>query len=344
MTRKKLLVLLGSVCLVLVMVVMACAAPAPAPTPGKFSWRLHSDFAAGAGEYVPLLDFADAVFERSGGRLKIDVLPGDSVIPVGEILVPLGAGTVEMMHTAGGYYEGILPVLVMEGGLPCQLMGDIDAFNGLLDAGLFDLFSEAYATQNVHYLGLYSGSAYPCVMSTVPIRSLEDWEGVKVRGFGGWLKLYNKMGASGVWIPSGEMYMSMKLGTIDACTWSVDGIRDLKLYEVMGYLILPPLSDHITDVIAVNMDAWEALPDDLKKVVKEASDDVYGRITYSKMSSEWEMVLGLADALGYEIFTLPDADVEKIREMAFELWDEYAAEVPDVAKGIQITKDFYGIQ
>jgi len=56
------------------------------------------------------------------------------------------------------------------------------------------------------------------------------------------------------------------------------------------------------------------------------------------------MAVELADALGYEVITLSDADVAKIKKLSYEVWDEYAASDPDVAEGIQIIKDFYGIK
>lgn len=355
MKKKQLSVLVASSLLVLVLATLsltaACAAPEATPTPGtptpgeKFSWKLQSDFPPGCIEHDMLSQFAARIYEKSEGRLEIEIFSGGSIAPWAELLPALTQGVVDFMITSGGYYEGIIPVTALEGGLPAQNRGwdTLEEVEALFDAGLEDLFREAYATQNTYYVGWLSVHAYPCFMSTIPVRSLEDWDGVKVRAWGPWLAILTKLGAGGVFIPGGEIYMAMKLGTIDVATWTVDAIRGMKLYEIMDYLIMPPLSDHMISMGGVNMDAWEALPDDIKRVVDE-SYEVYAQLVYTVYCEEWNSVVELSDALGYEVITFSDADVEVYEQLSMEVWDDYAAKGPELAKGIQIMKDFYGIK
>ncbi|MBA7543706.1 hypothetical protein ES705_36043 [subsurface metagenome] len=117
MTRKKILILLGSVCLALTMMVMACAAPAPttpAPTtpappttppvtpappatPVEFEWRLQGSF--GPGDHEPevgIPSFVQFIEEQSNGRLTIDFFYDGEIYAGENMLSALGRGLTEM--------------------------------------------------------------------------------------------------------------------------------------------------------------------------------------------------------------------------------------------------------
>lgn len=343
MTRKKLLILLGSIVLALVMVVMACAAPAP-EAEEKFTWTLQSAYPWGDLSMDRLPKFAARVSELSGGRLKIDVLPGGSIVPVDETLTALGKGVFEVTTSSGGYWEGVIPVGSIEEGLPFMYRGygTLDELDALMASGLTDLYREVYAEHNVYYIGYFSYHAYPAIMSKIPIRSLDDWKGVKVRAYGPWMDFFGRLGANATWFPGAEIYMAMKLGTIDVATYDSFGPIGFKLYEVMDYLILPPFADHAISNTLVNMDAWNALPDDLKQVFNEAIKE-YGVETYFAYDIQWTSNINQAAALGYEVITLPDAEVEKMKLIAAEQWEDYAGKDDYSARAIGIIKDFYGI-
>lgn len=341
--RKKLIYGIVIAALLLPVILAACAAPAP-PGPEKLTWRIQCAYPPGDISHDQLTVFADRVYERTEGRLKIDIFSADAIVPVDNMLPALGKGVFEMLHASGGYWEGIIPVGALDSGIPFQYrgFGTLENITELFyEAGLIEIFREAYAEHNAYYLGFDSYHAYPVIGSTVPIRSIEDFKGLKVRGFGPWLEFFGKLGASTVWLPGPELYMAVKLGTIDVVTWSIDLIISMKLHEVIDYLILPPLADHAVSHILVNMDSWEALPDDIKQVVTEVQHE-YGTLVYSLYDAEWKTVLGMGEALGYEVITLPDADVKEMEQLSLPMWDEFAAKDDYSARAIALLKDFYG--
>jgi TRAP-type C4-dicarboxylate transport system substrate-binding protein len=288
--------------------------------------------------------FAARVGELSGGRLKIDCLPGGSIVPVDETLVALGKGVFEVTTSSGGYWEGDIPVGSIEEGLPFLYrgFGKLDELDAIMASGLTDLYREVYAEWDVHYIGHFSYHAYPCIMSKLPIRSLDDWKGVKIRAYGPWMDFLGRLGANPTWMPGAELYMAMKLGTIDVATYDCFGPIGFKLFEVMDYLILPPFADHAISNMLVNADAWDALPADLKQVFNEAYKE-YAVETYFGYDEYWTSDINQAAALGYEVITLPDADVETMKEIAAVQWADYAVKDDYCARAVRIAKDFYGI-
>jgi len=349
--RKSLLKLVGAICLAALITIplaVSCAAPAPAPAPvvgeEKFTWTLQSAYPWGDYSMDCLPKFAARVGELSGGRLKIDTLPGGSIVPVDETLTALGAGVFEVTTSSGGYWEGDIPVGSIEEGLPFLYrgFGTLEQLDAIMAYGLTDLYREVYAEWNAYYIGHFSYHAYPAIMSKIPIRSLGDWEGVKIRAYGPWMDFFGRLGANPTWMPGAELYMAMKLGTIDVATYDCFGPIGFKLHEVMNYLILPPFADHAISNMLVNMDAWNALPEDLKQIFYEAYQE-YAVETYYGYDEYWAAIVQQASALGYEVLTLPDSDVEKMKLIAAEQWEDYAAKDDYSARAIRLAKDFYGI-
>jgi len=347
--KKRLLTLISGVGLILILAappfMTACAPAAEVPVVETVTWTLQSAYPWGDYSMDCLPKFGARVGELSEGRLRIDVLPGGSIVPVDETLTALGKGVFEVTTSSGGYWEGFIPVGSIEEGLPFMYrgFGTLDELNAIMASGLTDLYREVYAEHNVYYIGHFSYHAYPCIMSKLPIQSLDDWKGVKVRAYGPWMDFFGRLGAHATWFPGAEIYMAMKLGTIDVATYDCFGPIGFKLYEVMDYLILPPFADHAISNTLVNMDAWEALPDDLKQVFNEAIEE-YGVETYYGYDEYWTAIIQQAAALEYEVLTMPDSEVEKMRQIAAEQWEDYAAKDDYCARAIRIAKDFYGIE
>lgn len=287
---------------------------------------------------------AARVNELSEGRFKIDTLPGGSIVPVDETLVALGKGVFEATTSSGGYWEGDIPVGSIEEGLPFLYrgFGTLEELDAIMASGLTDLYREVYDKWDVYYIGHFSYHAYPCIMSKIPIRKLDDWKGVKIRAYGPWMDFLNRLGAQPTWMPGAELYMAMKLGTIDVATYDCFGPIGFKLYEVMDYLILPPFADHAISNTLVSKDAWNALPQDLKDIFNQAYQE-YAVETYEGYDGWWTSDINQAAALGYEVISLPDEDVEKMKEIAAEQWEDYAEKDEYCVRAIEIAKKFYGI-
>ena len=265
--KKNLAALVVMVALIGTVVFGVCQ-PAAAQTPkATTTWRLQSTYYEGSLMMQAVKKAFDSVYKDSGGRLKIDVYTGGSIVPVMEMFNAVSQGVLPIIEGGGGYWEGSIPVTVLEGGLPFQFMGSLKDLKGVLDSGLETLFREAYASKNVYLLGYQSDGPYPSIMSRVPIRKFEDWRGLKVRGFSAFNTLYSKMGCGAVYITPGETYTALKMGTVNVATLDVGAVVNSKFYEVFKYLITPQFIDHIVSHVLVNMDAWNKLPADLKQVL-----------------------------------------------------------------------------
>jgi TRAP-type mannitol/chloroaromatic compound transport system substrate-binding protein len=347
--RKKLIYGIVIVVLLLSVIVAACAAPAPTG-PEKVNWRHQVAYDTADKEYIALSNFFDAITLATGGMFEIEAFPGETIVPTEELLSATAEGVVEVGHAAGGYWKGVVPIANIEQGLPGQYTGTLEEWHELQyeyapeGQTLEDLYREAYAKVGVFHLGGHSYNGYPVVFSTVPIRTLSDYEGIIVRVSGAPGKVFEAVGASVTWLPGAELYMALKLGTIDVACWSVEGLIGYSWYEIASYVIMPPMSMHSTSHFIINQDAWDALPDEYKDIYETAYHDIYIPQLYDHYQAEWDKVYSMAEPLGYELLTLSDADVAEMTRIAMEeIWAEEEMKAPENKKAIDIIKSYYGL-
>ena len=62
-------------------------------------------------------------------------------------------------------------------------------------------------------------------------------------------------------IPAPEMYMALKLGTVDGAVFSMVALEDMKLKEVWKYFIVVQIVTTLVCSFLINMNSFNALPD-----------------------------------------------------------------------------------
>lgn len=314
-------------------------------TPAEtFTWRLQCAYGEADIEYIALEPWVEAIKERTNGRLIINTFPGGTIVPEDQQLEAVARGAIDVSHAMGGYWRGTVPVGDIDLGLPGQYPGfrSLDLVMNMLyefeDGRLSEIFREAYREQaGVYYLGSHSYHGYPVIISTVPIQSIDDLRGLIIRVTGAYADLFEELGASTTFVPGGEMYTELQLGTIDAATWSIEGFLGYSWYEVAPYLMSPTISDHNCSNMLINPDSWEALPDDIKAIVEETYHEVFMPTLFQIYEDEWDRVVEKQEELGYEIVQIPEETIEEIKTIAREkIWpkiankDEYTRQAMDL--------------
>jgi TRAP-type C4-dicarboxylate transport system substrate-binding protein len=283
--------------------------------------------------------------EASAGRFLFDVYHRDELMPTSELFEGVSRGVIEYATAWPAYYAGLEPSFNVFGGMPYSLPTWLETHHLIRTLGFEDLMREVTAPHNVYLVSLYPVSSWGALQSTVPIRTLDDFKGKKIRGYGIGLQTVELFGAKGVAMPGGDIYTAMATGVIDAAMWGTPKSHDdMKLYEMAKYWIEPAIVPWLCNMEFVNMDAWNALPDDLKVIldwaVVEAMTD-YSSYMY------YEDALTVADwkaTKGVEFITLPVEDQNTMREAGLSLWDEAAAADARSAEAVAMILDFMKVQ
>jgi TRAP-type mannitol/chloroaromatic compound transport system substrate-binding protein len=145
-------------------------------------------------------------------------------------------------------------------------------------------------------------------------------------------------------LPASDMEMALRLGTIDCLDWDLSAITGFGWNKVAPYWVSNEgMVTHILQDMLVNMDSWNALPDDLKQALAGAAEDYFYK-TIEVYSAQREQVMSMVKA-GEVTECLMDKEYERAAdEAAYEIWEKAAAEDPASAELINLIKEFRGIK
>ena len=82
----------------------------------------------------------------------------------------------------------------------------------------------------------------------------------------------SKHGFSVAFVPASEIIPDLQRGVLDAAEYSISAFDlTLGIHEVCNYVMLPGIHQPTGSLeVLINKDAWNELPDDLKKAVEIA--------------------------------------------------------------------------
>lgn len=335
---KKVIFILVALGLLVIIALPGCQPAAPE----TFEWRLQVAAYPGSMEGRAMPGWVDWVEQESEGRLKITWLYSPEIVPEDEIISATGKGIMEMGSEFPAYSAGVWPALEVAGGIP-GTWGTPAEITKMHNEGLLREQWDAIAAEaGIKFLWSTWIGSYPLLASTVPIRTIDDFAGLKMRTFGLYSDTVEALGAAPTYFPGGETYMALKLGTVDAVTYSVEGIDGFKWYEVMEYWILPFMSDTTMIWFFVNPDAFDSLPADLQDVLLRSEDichQEFKKIVDDVMAANYQY----AEDGWYEIINLPDEDIARMGEIIqSEVWPNYAAINERTAAQIEFMEAYYG--
>jgi len=284
MTKKKFLVLAGSMCLILVLAslpfTVGCVPEAP-PEGEQIVWRWHTqDAPTHPSTTMVLQPFADEVFEKTNGRLKIDVYPASALGYKGsEMLRILQAGTIEAGQVLSCWCLGDwFDMGVMD--LPLLFKDSHELYDACMLT--LPLWQEEFAKQwDIQVIGFINeGEQIPS--SRKKLTEFSDFKGQKIRTFYPMLaEMVEGLGASPANVAFGEMYSALQRGVVDGVITGAMTQVAIKVWEVSEYFMTGGgIGGYALNFNCVSKKAWDELPPDVQEIVLELG------LKYSKVSRD----------------------------------------------------------
>jgi len=306
------------------------------------TWKIQCSWAAGVLGYKLFEKWANEMAERSGGELIWKPFPADAVVGTFQMMDATKSGVLDAMNWWTLYGAGKLPVTVFLSSYPLgpRTEGEWDVF--FYGLGGLELTREVYAQQGLYYLGpIHHGPNI--IHSKVPIRSIDDFKGRKMRVPGGMVaELYTAAGAKTTLLPGSAIFPAMEKGTIDVADYVGPGINyDFGLYQVAKYISMgPPGQMSIyqpVDVmdLTVNMGRWNALSKKMKELVDDEVNR-YSREHFAAIQKYDQDSWPKYEAAGVEVTRLSQRDVEEFTKLAVPLWFKWANKDKYAARAFQI--------
>ncbi len=322
-----------------------CAAPETPTTPTAeeetFDWDMQILLPAGEPHVAVVEGFADRIRAASNGRLNITVHPAGAIVGTFEMFDAVSDGLFEMYFANPIYWSGKDPAFAALSDLPTAYTEVWQKEGWYWHSGGIELARDLYAKYNLYYTPLVAVRA-GSLHSKKKISSLADFEGLKIRAPTGMMAdLLTKAGASVVTVPGGEVYLALETGVVDAAQWGAPAEHwAMGWHEVTNYILYPMPYYQVSAVeVTINMDAWQSLPDDLKTIVESEIR------VLSADFVEWATILDneTIEAMieyGNEWVELPEEEAAKFRDLAVEVWDEWAEKSPAAGEIIASQKDY----
>jgi TRAP-type C4-dicarboxylate transport system substrate-binding protein len=161
----------------------------------------------------------------------------------------------------------------------------------------------------------------------VPIKTIDDFKGLRIRAIGDMAPLLKKCGATPIACPGPEVYTSLERGLFDAAVCCGDWCFNAwKIYEGVkgGYYIKGFDFNPCAGMVVINKNSFNQLPKDVKQIFEDLKWEMPA-VIYEHVESPavLEYFAAKFKRFGIKYSTLPPSEREKMLAFAKELHDAW---------------------
>ena len=293
-------------------------------------WKVQTSMTAGESFYTNIQEhWLPRLAEMTGGELQIELTPVGSVVPYNETMDAISQGILQGDITSTVYFSGRSKAFAILGDLISGYETPDQIAMFCYHGGGRELIQEAfdtYAGGGVKVVGC-GAIARESFTSKIPIRGIDDLEGVKVRSPEGLAAIvFERAGASTVALPASEVHTSIDKGVIDAADFSSYSMDEsVGLHEIARYPIYPGIHSMPVIQFTVNKAAYDSLTPAQQTIL-----DVWYRAMIADLAmmneiTDRELVArDMAEGSEVEVINWSKEDRDRLREIATEAWAEFA--------------------
>lgn len=306
---------------------LAAVAPeATAQDRPSVNWSMAT-YVGGPWLEFGMKNFASLVEELTDGRVKITVTQPGTLGSALKVTETVHNGVAEVGHNWPGYDWGADTTGVIFGGWAGGLSPEeylIWLYNG---GG-----AELWAEWREEKFGVVS---IPCAIAETEIflhshksvRTLEDFQGLRIRTSGAWADIASELGASTTIMPGSEVFSALERGVVDAIEWAGPA-TNLKagFQSIAKYIIVPGIHNPSSaQECMFNKDAWAGISEHDRRMVRLAAE-LNANETFAKYG-EWDVEAWETLKAGdNELIHLDQSFIDKAREVSLAWADKHSQE------------------
>ena len=309
------------------------------------AWRIQTSWPGGIGLEL-FKKWCNGIAEKTGGELAFQPFGAKDVVGAWQLFDAVKNGVLDAMNPFTLYWAGRMPASVFLSSYPLGLRteGEWDTF--FYGLGGLEIARELFAKFDMFYVG-HIQHGPNIIHSKVPIRSIDDFKGRKMRVPGGMVaELFSAAGAKTTLLPGSEIFAALEKGTIDVADYVGPAINyGLGFHQVTKYISMgPPGFMSIYQPVdlmdlTVGMKSWNALSPRMKQFV-EAEVHVYSDTHFAGIQkADQDAWVKFTDA-GTVVTRLSQDDVDKFTALAVPLWYNWANKDKNAARVFKIQLDY----
>ncbi len=285
------------------------------------------------GHYLPKY-FTTPMMERmKASGLEFEYYPAEQLGKAKDLLALTQSGLVDIAYVAPGFVSDKMPLSVVPE-LPLPYSGACQAslayWNIAKPGGLLD--KKEFAPNGVRLLFTIVLPPYQ-VITSKPVASLKDVEGLKIRASGSAKELLlKKLKAVPVLMPTPEVYESLSRGTIDGVLFP---FNSLKQYELDKLLKTGTIGSNFGSFVAnwvISEKRFQALPAAAQKELSALGEEIT-RSACKQVEGDEAGDIEKTRAAGVKLTPLSKADQETLERDAGSVATEWAQTLDRRGKG-----------
>lgn len=229
--------------------------------------------------------FSELVQSKTGGAVRVTVLPGGALGDERANLQQLGSGTIDLALTGDLVISAMArPYMIVS--MPfiyASADHSLAVFNGPIGAEIGDFLVKEHKIRPLGWQ--YVGTRV--LTSRTPVKSLAELKGLRMRLAPAemWVKTWEKTGVGIASIAFTELYLALQTGTVAAQENPPNFIRAQKFNEVQRYLML---TDHVPQmqVYFASEQKLAGLDEKTRRVLAEAAKEATAWTTQQAKESQ----------------------------------------------------------
>jgi len=270
--------------------------------------------------------WAEAIEEATNGQVKITSYPGQTLLKANEIYDGVVTGIADIGLSCFSYTRGRFPVLeAFE--LPGITYNNSKVASKVAWEGIKKLNpEEVQDTKLMMVLTTGPGDLF----TKVPVRNLDDLQGLEIRATGLSAKTLEALGATPVAMPQSEAYEALSKGVVQGNLSPVEVLKGWRHAEVTDYLTRTPFLYNTLFFITMNLDKWNSLPPDIQKAIEEVNEKYFEEVAMGLWDKQNEAALKWAvEEMGMEVITLPGEEAARWKELVRPIQEEFVAKMDE---------------
>jgi TRAP-type mannitol/chloroaromatic compound transport system substrate-binding protein len=326
------------------------SAPLAAPTIVAGSdvgtvWKVQTSWPGGVGLDV-FKAWCASIVEKTSGELAFVPYGANELVGEFQLFDALRRGELQAMNSFTQYWSGRMPASVFLAAYPLGLRQPHEWDVFYYGLGGLEIAREVFARFDMYYLGPVRHGAN-IIHSKKPIRSIEDFRGLRIRMPGGMVaELFQAAGAKTAMLPGTEILGALEGDMLDAADFVGPAVNyELGFQKVAKYVSMgPPGFMSIYQPVdlmdlTVGMNSWRALSPRIRAFLEDEVQ-IYSNHHHTSIEAADQAAWLKFDAAKVEVTRLSDADVEAFTKLAVPRWFDWANRDADARRIFRIHLDY----
>ncbi len=241
------------------------------------TWKMQSAFSPQDIFHEMLTDWAKKVSDMSAGRLKVDALPNNAVVPFTQIIDATSSGTLDGGLGVPAYWFGKHRALSLFGTGPAIGIDAETVLGWVYYGGGQEMYDElVQKTLNLNVQSLFFGPMPTQPLGWFkenPITDASQLRGLRYRTVGLSADLFTELGAAVQTLAGGDIVPALQTGRIDAAEFNNPTSDKLLGFQDVAKVLMVQSYHQPAEFLEllINKGKFDALPADLKSIVRGAT-------------------------------------------------------------------------